>query len=61
MINQDHLRFLAVAYYVASFTTAFSLWFTHSFHMIMFGWTIFLFNLYQIFTELHDNQINNEN
>jgi hypothetical protein len=61
MINQDHIRFIGIAYYVASFTTALSLWYSDSFHMIMFGWTIFLFNLYQIFSELHDNQMNNEN
>jgi len=61
MIDERHLRFLAIAYYVASFTTAFSLWFNDSFHMIMFGWTIFFFNIYQIFSELHDNQINDEN
>jgi hypothetical protein len=61
MINHEHIRFLGIAYYVASFATAFSLWYSDSFHMIMFGWTIFLFNLYQIFSELHDNQMNNEN
>jgi preprotein translocase subunit SecY len=61
MINENHLRFLAVAYYVASYGTAMSLWFSEELHMIGFGWTIFLFNTYQIFTELHDNQINNEN
>jgi hypothetical protein len=61
MINPDHLRFLAVAYYLVSYGTAFSLWFTHEISMILFGWTIFFFNTYQIFSELHDNQMNNEN
>lgn len=61
MISENHLRFLAITYYIVSYITAFSLWFTHEVHTICFGWTIFLFNTYQIFTELHENQSEDEN
>ena len=56
MIKPGHIQFMAVAYYLFSYATAFSLWFAEELHLILFGWALFCFNNYQLFTELFYQQ-----
>lgn len=61
MIKPGHIQFMAVAYYLFSYATAVSLWFADELHLILFGWALFCFNNYQLFTELFYQQQDDEN
>jgi len=52
---------MAVCYYLFSYATAVSLWFADELHLILFGWALFCFNNYQLFTELFYQQQDDEN
>jgi uncharacterized membrane protein len=56
MIKHEHLRQLGLMYFIASFITAFLMWFEESYYLKALGFTLFFYNLYQIFTEMYFQQ-----
>lgn len=56
MINENHIKFWAVAYFVLSYLTSFALFATQENHWMLLGLSIFAWNNYQLATEFFYRQ-----